>query len=63
MLEIKCDSYQLSEVPNIDAFNSRDDFYKYEDAVRCQYTVAQGSDCIDTLKALGAISRGISTIS
>ena len=46
MLEIKCDSYQLSEVPNIDAFNSRDDFYKYEDAVRCQYTVAQGSDCI-----------------
>ena len=45
MLEIKCDSYQLSEVPTIDAFNSRDDFYEYEDAVRCRYTVAQGSDC------------------
>ena len=38
MLEIKCDSYRLSEVPNIDAFNSRDDFYEYEDVVRCQYT-------------------------
>ena len=36
--KIKCDSYQLSEVPNTDAFNLKDNFHKYEDAVRFQCT-------------------------
>jgi len=34
--KIKCDSYQLPEVPNSNAFNLKDNFYEYEDVVRFQ---------------------------
>jgi len=34
--KIKCDSYQLPEVPNSNAFNLKDNYYEYEDEVRFQ---------------------------